>query len=514
MTRDRFVVACSSVRQFLRVSCILAVAVTISTSASGARETPIVKAAVGPLYTSIFFHDLSSSANRPIELERIRAAGARIASIYVFWSVVAPKGPKAPTGFQPRNPADPNYDWHDYDNAIRAISDAGLEPRVLICGAPVWAEGADPPSGTWPGTYKPSPAALANFAAAAARRYSGSFEDLPRVRYWSIWNEPNLSAYLSPQTVNGKAFAPSWYRAMLNGSADAIHSVNADNIVIAGETAPFWEAELPKTSPIAFMEKVLCISEKKVKETWTYKSACKQRAKFDVWAHHPFTEGGPTHRAQVHGNASLGDLGDMRVALNAAIRTNHVVSKKRVRFWVTEFSWESNPPDPGGVPVQLEARWVSQALYQAWKAGVSLFTWTRIRDDPVSMTITQGGLYYRNNSGIASDRAKPALRAFRFPFVALRQPKNKVLLWGRTPTSTSGNVLIERESGAKWKRVKRLKANRYGVFQARIDEPAKATYLRARLATGRDWSVQFSLQTPKKTWAGCVWGSPCSHAVS
>jgi hypothetical protein len=189
-----------------------------------------------------------------------------------------------------------------------------------------------------------------------------------------------------------------------------------------------------------------------------------------------------------------------------------VSKQKRIQLWINEFSWESNPPDPGGVPVRLEARWVSQALYQAWKAGVSLFTWYNIRDEPISSSVAQAGLYYRNENGIASDRAKPALRAFRFPFIALRQPKNKVFLWGRTPTSTAGSVLIERKSGAKWKRVKKLEANRYGIFKARIDEPAKTTYLRARLASDRDLSVPFSLKTPKKTWAGCVWGSPCPHA--
>ena len=297
---------------------------------------------------------------------------------------------------------------------------------MFILDAPAWADGAAPPSGNWPGSYKPSPAALADFAAAAALRYGGDFSvdgaHLPRVRYWSIWNEPNLSAYLSPQTVNGKPFAPYWYRAMLNASADAIHSVKADNIVIAGETAPFWNAELPKTSPIGFMETVLCISEKQVRNKMThevetiYKSACKQRAKFDVWAHHPYTEGGPTHRASVHGNASLGDLDDMRAVLNAAIRTNHVVSEQRARFWVTEFSWDTKPPDPKGVPVQLEARWVSQALYQAWKAGVSLFMWSDIRDQPISSPYLQSSLNDRyDRDDIPSRWKRSSSGAVLFP---------------------------------------------------------------------------------------------------
>jgi len=505
-------------RRFLRACCILVVVATAA-AAPGAQKAQTVKAGAGPLVTGVWWTPMASSADTKTEFDHMRAAGAKSVRVIMYWSAIAPSGSKVPTGFQARNPADSNYHWQRYDDDLRAISDAGLEPNVTIMSAPAWAEGT-PRRSSWATTYKPSPTALADFVTAAAKRYSGGFEGLPRVRYWSIWNEPNLSAYLSHQTVNGKAFAPYWYRAMLNASADAIHSVKADNVVIGGETAPFWEAELPKTAPIAFMEKVLCISEKRVRNKIThkvetiYKSACKQRTKLDVWAHHPYSEGGPTHRAQVHGNASLGDMGEIRAALNAAIRAKHVVSKQpKIRLWMNEFSWESNPPDPGGVPVQLEARWVSQALYQSWKAGVSLFSWFVIRDSPISERLSQGGLYYRGDSGIASDRAKPALRSFRFPFIASPQKNNVVYLWGRTPTSAAGNVLIERKSGAAWKLVKKLTANPYGIFQAEIRKPGRSTYLRARLANGSDQSNPFSLIAPKKTWVGCVWGSPCPYRM-
>ena len=102
------------------------------------------------------------------------------------------------------------------------------------------------------------------------------------------------------------------------------------------------------------------------------------------------------------------------------------------------------------------------------------------------------------------------LRAFRFPFVALSQTskgKSTVLLWGRTPTSSADSVLIERKSGSKWKRVKKLSANRYGIFKISIPKPATTVYLRARLADGSDQSAAFSLKTPKNPWKGFVWGS-------
>jgi hypothetical protein len=505
-------------RQLIRgIFILFAATVVLATSASGARKVATIKAASGAIETGVGFVKLPSDADDATQLERIHAAGAKYVQLRVYWASVAPAGSTQPTGFQPTDPADPNYNWNGYDKQIRAVVAAGLKPIVAITSAPLWAEGSSRGS-TNSGAYKPSPSALASFMTAVARRYSGSFEDLPRVQYWAVWNEPNLNTFMAPQMVKGKAFSPGWYRSMLNAAADALHAVNSSNVVIGGETAPFGTTLTRKaTMPVVFMEKVLCVAEKKVRNRRTrkvsivYKSACKTKTKFDVWAHHPYTQGGPTIKAKLHGNASLGDMGAMRAVLNTAIKANHVRSSKRVRLWVTEFSWDSKPPDRKGVPIALETRWVSQMLYQMWSSGVSFVNWFILRDEPFvhSRVSWQSGLYYAGSS-ISSDRAKPLLRAFRFPFVALphtSKGKTTVMLWGRTPTSTAGKVTIERKSGGKWKRVKTLNANSYGVFKGSIAKPAKTVYLRARLSSGKDQSAQFSLIAPKKPWTGCVWGT-------
>ena len=507
-------------RWLIRVNALILsvmVVVVVATSASGARKGATVKSSAGPIDTGVSYMPLPSDADTATQFKRIRAAGAKYVEIRMYWANVAPSGSTQPAGFQAKDPADPNYKWGAYDRVIKAAAAAGLKPRLAITSAPDWAEGSGRGSAK-DGTYKPSPNALANFMTAAAKRYSGSFESLPRVQYWAVWNEPNLNTFMAPQVVKRKAFSPRWYRSMLNASATALHAVNSSNVVIAGETAPFGvgSANRTATKPLVFMEKVLCVSEKKVVNkttkavTYTYESACKTKTKFDVWAHHPYTQGGPTTKAKRHGNASLGDMGEMRQVLNAAIKANHVVSGHKVRLWVTEFSWDSKPPDRKGVPIALETRWVSQMLYQMWSSGVSLVTWFILRDQPMSTSYFQSGLYYAGPHGISTDKAKPILRAFRFPFVALPRTANgktTVLLWGRTPTSKAGKVIIERKSSSKWKRVKMLKANRYGIFKISISKPANTVYFRARLANGSDQSAEFSLTAPKKSWTGCVWGT-------
>ncbi len=94
---------------------------------------------------------------------------------------------------------------------------AGLTPVLQVRSAPHWAQRClgetktDPPC-------DPDPADLADFTTAAARRYSGSFGDLPRVRYWQGLNEPNLSFFFYPQYVGDKPVSPFLYRALINGS--------------------------------------------------------------------------------------------------------------------------------------------------------------------------------------------------------------------------------------------------------------------------------------------------------
>jgi hypothetical protein len=496
-------------RQLVRGCFILlAATVVLTATASGARKVATIKAASGALETGVGFDDKLPSAGYTTQFERIRAAGAKYVQIRMYWSTVAPPGSKKPSGFQPADPADPKYRWSGYDNMVQEATAAGLKPILAITKAPRWAEGSFSGSED-DGAFKPSPSAFAQFLTAAGQRYSGSFQGLPRVQYWAIWNEPNYSFYLSPQNASKKSFAPVLYRSMLNAAADALHAVNSGNIVIGGETGPFGVASTSgansNTMPLVFMEKVLCVGEKRVRNKIVYRSACNTKTKVDVWSHHPYTQGGPTTKAKVHGNASLGNMSEMRAVLNAALTVNHVVSRQKVRLWVTEISWDSKPPDPKAVPIALETRWVAEMLYRMWGSGVSLVNWYILRDQPLESSLYQSGLYYAGSS-ISSDRAKPVLRAFRFPFVAF-QNKTVVQLWGRTPTSSAGNVLIERKSGSKWKRVKTLKANSSGIFKASIPKPANTVLLRARLANGSDQSAEFSLKTPKHPWKGCVWGT-------
>jgi hypothetical protein len=424
-----------------------------------------------PFQTAIVDPELFTSADAAVGLRRAAAAGASVIKVPLFWNEVAPAD--RPPGFKPDDPNDPAYNWSQLDTQLRLIRAHGLTPLVYISSAPTWA------FATSGGFRRPDPAQFGAFALAAVRRYSGESSGLPRVRYWQAWNEPNKVA-----GPGQKATAAAWYRTIVNAFAASVHS-KPGNIVVAGGLSPF--GRLTAVAPLTFMRDLLCVS------TGSIHSTCSSKVAFDVWSTDPYTAGGPSHRAAGRNDVSVAELPRMKAVLDASTRLGHVVSNGPVRFWVTEFSWDSDPPDSGGVPAALEGRWVSEAFYKMWSSGVSLVTWFTLRDQPVETSAYQSGLYYRGAS-IGVDRPKPALNAFQFPFVAYPR-SNNVAVWGRTPTSSSGTVVVEQRGPAGWRRLGTLQASSAGIFSGTLARAGRGP-LRARMQARGAVSLPFSLVSP------------------
>lgn len=477
----------------------------VTAATPGLQKPVVVPPAVPnrPLVTGIVQTPPSDPAQSAAFFTNLARARGTVIRLFVYWDQVAPQGAEKPFGFDPRDPADPAYRWEAVDRQVRSAVSSGVSPIISAFWAPYWALDGEQSGGR--GAARPNPQALADFFTAAAKRYSGSFADLPRVRLWQVWNEPNLPAYISPQYDSaGRLVSADWYRSMVNAAADAIHAVHADNVVIAGGQSPFGpDAQSPdRGAPLTFMRSLLCLSA-----AVNPKPVCRKPVRFDVWAHHPYTSGSPTHHAAGANDVSLPDLWKMRVLLEAGVKAGTLVSRGDVGFWVTEFSWDTNPPDPLGVPERLHARWVAEGMFRMWSQGVSAVAWFQLRDQPFTPSSpVQSGLYFRGEAGIESDKPKLALTAFRFPFVAFREPKTKTIMyWGRSPAGRAG-VIVDQQVSGKWRSVKTLRPNRHGIFSGRYPSPARKGFLRARLVNGKDAALPFSLVVPPDR-PGCTWGT-------
>lgn len=461
-------------------------------------------AAAGGLRTAIMDPTTFAGPEAVLALDRARAGGASAVRLVLHWSAVAPVRPAGDRG----DAANPAYRWSAFDEQIRRARASGLEPIVCVTHAPAWARdsAAGGTGSTWPVIRE-----LALFVRAAAERYDGSFtpttktEPLPAVRSWQIWNEPNAQSHLRPQFRGRTALTPTRYRALVNAASDQIHSAHVDNRVIAGGLAPFGHRarDIQVVAPMRFMAELLCVSVRP-----PHRRTCRKPVRFDIWSHHPYTSGGPTHHAVSSADVSIGDLPEMRRLLSAARAAGNVVAPRPPEFWVTEFSWDTRPSDPRAVPIALHARWVSEALYRMWRAGVSLVTWWRLRDDPLRTSPYQSGLYFYGGSSLVADRAKPALRAFRFPFVAL-PVAGGARVWGRSPSGSS-RVYVEHRRASGWRRAATLTPSADGIFGARVT--AVGGELRAKLVDGSDLSLAFALRAPaaRRIYPfGCGGRIPC-----
>ncbi len=419
--------------------------------------------AAQPLYTGVSNPDPTSAA----AMSQIGKTGASFVRIPLGWGPTAPANP--PAGWNPADPDEPGYDWAATDDAVRDAVAAGLTPVLQVDGAPTWAQRCHDDSGFASLVCNPDPAALRAFATAAAARYSGRLHGLPQVRYWQAMNEPNLSLFFAPQFgANGKPVSPYLYRDLLNAFYAGVKAVEPSDLVIAAGLGPI---AVPKYTigPLQFARLMLCM--KGGKKPKPAKGDCGGGVDFDIFAIHPYTTGGPDHKG--HGNdVELGDLKKLQTLVRAADRAGRINSSfAHTPIWITEFSWDSKPPDPGGLPMRIETRWVAEALHRAWSAGVDHFFWFSLRDDPPSTSrpyseTLQSGLYFRAAS-VAEDQPKPFAGAFRFPFVAYPR-HGKLRYWGRTPSGGRGTVKVQLLRGGKWRTVARAKANGAGIFHGTV----------------------------------------------
>ena len=457
------------------IAVVAAASLLAVQQSSGAGSPP------SSLQTALVDPDGFSGPDSQQAFKEVSDTGATVVRLILYWQGVAPA--TLPPDFDASDPEDPAYNWQNFDAQIRAATSAGLQPIVDITGAPPWATAQQSRGGP----YKPSPTKLAAFAKAAARRYSGDVESLPRVRYWQLWNEPNLAVSLRPQFVGSTLYSPIWYRTMLNAFAASIHSVHSDNLVIAGGTAPFTSRAGKRTSwgpgPLLFLRTMLCLSKQ-------LKPTCSQKSHFDIWSTHPYTAGGPSHHANIADDVSLGDLPRMKAVLDAGVSTGHIVSHGKTAFLGDRVQLGHQPARPKcdahlrSRPAGSPRRSTPCGRPASASAPGSCSRTSRLR--PVL-----------TSPGCTSEAESRSPRCVRTDFLSSPFPKQARSTSGAgRPRASRARVVVEQASGGAWKRLGSLKTNSFGIFSGSYKSNGK-TPLRARLVgPTADSSQPYSLIEP------------------
>jgi hypothetical protein len=332
----------------------------------------------------------------------------KIVRINMYWGGeygVANRRPARPT-----DPEDPAYDWGLYDRAVRYAETFDVQVIFSIWGTPGWAN-------RFRGLrYAPvAPRDLQNFAYAAAKRYSGTYEiteqvedadgntvevpvTLPRVRYWLAWNEPNNPAFLFPQyrLVKGKAtlWSPRDYAKICNAVRAGIKlTLIRNDKVGCGVTSPSGNNNprtlRPSVSPLPFLRGMKRFGARG----------------FDAYAHHPYygsKKETPSTKPPKSSNAvRLGNISDLTKELTR-------LYGRGPRLWLTEYGYQTRPDKAFAVTLPQQARYMSQAYAIARKnPRIDMLIWFMLRDDRNLSLGWQSGLLTAGGS------RKPAFTTFQ-----------------------------------------------------------------------------------------------------
>ena len=428
----------------------------------------------------------SEAATRSEWLGRAGTTGASIVRLNVRWALIAPKKP--PAGFEAGNPAAAGYEWATLDAAVREATADGLKILFTVYEAPTWAEGEERRKNAEPGSWEPSPAAFGEFAQALARRYNGTFPDpsnpgspLPAVNYYEAWNEPNLSVYLAPQWDGGENRGANLYRGLLNSFYTAVKAAAPRAKVLAGSLAPFGEEPGgTRTRPVLFLRNLLCLEGGVLRPV-----SCPEPARFDILSDHPIAVGPPTQPAESPLDATTPDLGRLTKVLEKAEATRRALPAGKKPLWVTEFWYDTNPPDPTGLSLGTQARWYDQDLYLFWEQGARVAIALQLRDSAEGKGYSstyQSGAYFFDGS------PKPSATAFNFPFVAHRTGPFKVAVWGIAPRS--GTVKIQALRSGGWRTLGTIRAA--GVEHPFVTEVSLLRFAKLRASIGGAASLPWS----------------------
>jgi hypothetical protein len=337
----------------------------------------------------IGFHDDPSYrwvSDRAARVEASAQENATIMRLLVQWNEVAKTRPASPS-----DPFDPAYTFDDLDEAIRNAQADDMEVMLTISGTPKWANGGKTPN------YMPTRLAdFTAFARAIASRYSGRYEGYPFVRFWGIWNEPNLQLFLSPQfDSKGRSLAPKNYAKLYAAGYAGIKAGNKLAKVAIGETSARGSDKAnglrPTHSPGKFAELV---------------AKANPRLKFDAWAQHPypFNPNSPPTQVVKWPNVSLASLPRFDDSLKKWFK------RKSVPMWITEYGHQTNPPDSLGVSYAKQAAYIQQAISIAARYPfVDMFIWFVFRDDPGQPW--QSGIYTQGGAPKGSSPARFAASA-------------------------------------------------------------------------------------------------------
>jgi hypothetical protein len=456
-------------------------------------------------------------------LDALRALGVDRLRITVLWSAIAPAAGSttAPARFDAADPAAyPHGAWSPYDRVLELARARGIAVNFdLTAPGPLWAMGRRAASARLATHFAPSAAAFGRFAEAAGRRYSGRYvppgarRSIPRVGFWSIWNEPNQPGWLAPQRARAGGHevvesARLYRRLVAAAYAALMRTGHRRDTILVGELAPeggeTGKAEAP-VPPIPFLEALYCVDagQRPLQGTAARALGCPATGSrlapagsgfaaanpglfaASGFAHHPYSFFlAPDASMRDPNFVPLSELRRLEHALDAIFHAYGV--HRRLPLYLTEYGYETNPPNPfRGVAPSRQAAYLDQASYLAWRdprvRALSQFLLVDASPDRSHprgsfgyWSTFQTGLVYRSGA------PKPALYSYALPIFVpapVFTGGGGVTVWGmlrgaHNGTTQTALVQWRAAAGGAWRTLAVVTTrDPTGALQARVVAP-------------------------------------------
>jgi len=133
--------------------------------------------------------------------------------------------------------------WEKYDHIVDLADKYGIDIIARLSNPPAWSRH----DGDGRGTFAPPDdlADFGDFVEAVVRRYQG------RVRYYQIWNEPNIYPEWGEQPVD-----PVGYTALLREAYVRAKAVDPEVVIVSGALAPTIELGPRDMNDLIFLQRM------------------------------------------------------------------------------------------------------------------------------------------------------------------------------------------------------------------------------------------------------------------
>ena len=247
--------------------------------------------------------------------------------------------------------------WEKYDQIVDLASKYDMEIIARLSNPPAWSRH----DGDARGTFAPPDdlSDFGDFVEAVVRRYKG------RIRYYQIWNEPNIYPEWGEQPVD-----PVGYTALLKEAYIRAKAVDPDAVIICGALAPTIELGPRDMNDLIFLQRMYDAGAGAYFDIMSVQG-------YGLWS-------GPYDRRMRPITINF--------SRNLFIRDIMVKNGDAHKpIWISEMNWNALPPDHpsppyyGRVTLEQQARYAVEAYRRAqaewpWVGVVNFWFFKRASD--------------------------------------------------------------------------------------------------------------------------------------